>query len=235
MLRTPHDYSSSRTGLTYWVDLLEGVSTEDILASLVDAHKFLPSSMYWEMAFKIVHRAYVSPNRSFLMGQSTSHNCLKCNSPHADLLHNLWSCPHIRRFWQYIKQFTLDFLLPTCPDSMTWALFGILPSDLSDIPKAHKRLLFYISAAARKSVLQCWIEPTPPTKRVFLEKLSFLFRMDWVETALNKEKKTKLFFSTWDRFIHILPSHIKTKLQNCFGFTTWYLEQQVSGHSPIQT
>lgn len=133
---------------------------DDILTSLVGAFKFLPLSMYWEMMFKIVHRAYVSPNRSFLMGQSTSHNSLKCNNPHADFFHNLWSCTHIRHFWQRIKRFTLDFLLPSCPDSTTWALFGILPPDF--IPTVNKKLLFYISVAARKSILQCWIDHNPP-------------------------------------------------------------------------
>lgn len=76
--------------------------------------------------------------------------------------------------------------------------------------------LVYISAAARKSILQCWIDHSPPTMQICLEKLSFPFRMDWVETALNKDKRTETFFKTWGKCIHFLPSHIKTKLKANF-------------------
>lgn len=103
--------------------------------------------------------------------------------------------------------------------------------DFSNIPNANKRLLFYISAAVRKSILLCWIDHSPPTQRVFLEKLSFLFRMDWVETALNKEKKTKLFFATWSKCIRILPLHIKNKTKDLFR--VYYMVFGTAGSGPL--
>lgn len=54
LLRKPHDYSTSHSGLTYSVDHLREISVEDI--------QIPTSSMYWEIMFKIVHREYtVSP------------------------------------------------------------------------------------------------------------------------------------------------------------------------------
>lgn len=63
---------------------------------------------------------------------------------------------------------------------------------------------------------------------------TFLFRMDWTESSLHKEKRVKLFFTIWQKFIEILRNHIKSKIEECFGLMSWHLEQQLAGVTEVQ-
>lgn len=47
---------------------------------------------------------------------------------------------------------------------------------------------------------------------IFLDKLTFLFKMDWVEAMTQKEPIAKPFFETWESFISILPVQIRPKM-----------------------
>lgn len=106
----------------------------------------------------------------------------------------------------------------------TWALFGSLrETDLTILPHS-KRLIFCISAAARKTILQIWIGTNHTSLCIFfLEKLFFILRIDWVDTTLQKESRVCKFFLTWQPIINILPDHVKTR----------YLEQTIGGNPPI--
>lgn len=113
-----------------------------------------------------------------------------------NLFHCLWNCPLIQIFWQRILFANTSYNLGLTP---AWALFGQLPIGKARIPPFQKKLLFCISAATHKTILQTWLDPE------FLEKLTFLLRMDWVNTFLYKDTKVQAFFDTWSTIIQIKP------------------------------
>lgn len=205
----------------------------NILAAANKTIKYIPSVSYWEMTLKTIHRGYISPKRNYLMGGVSTSACSRCGEAEADLFHCFWGCPLIGDFWGRIHRFAVTHTKHQFSLTPSWAVFGSLHETETSLPSQTQRLLFCISAAARKAILQLWIGPILPTQRIFLEKLTFLLRMDWVEASLRKESRVKKFFQTWTPIINLLPTHIKSRIQSCFQNTTWYLEQSIGNNSPL--
>lgn len=98
---------------------------------------------------------------------------------------------------------------------------------------ASKRLLHLVAAAGTKAILQTWLSDQAPAFRLFLDKLTFLFKMDLTEATMHKERLTLPFFETWESFASILPANVRQKMRDCFQSTTWYQEQVLLGAEPI--
>lgn len=84
-----------------------------------------------------------------------------------------------------------------------------------------------------KTVLHTWLQDHEPPFTLFLEKLSFLMKMDGVGASLHKETRVQKFFNTWESFIAILPLRVRQLLFDCFQPTTWYQERLLLGDTPI--
>lgn len=232
-LRAQIDYESRNAGITKWSVDVPGITTDSILDATQKAIKYIPNISYWEMTLRIIHRGYISPKRNHLMGGCPSPACSRCGESEASLFHCFWSCPISQSFWQRVHQFVVTHTTFRISLDPAWALFGSIQETDLYLPSHSKRLIFCISAAARKTILQMWIGPNHPSLRIFLEKLTFLLRMDWVDATLRKESRVQKFFLTWQPIIIILPDHVKTRIQSCFQNTTWYLEQIIGGNPPI--
>ncbi|OCT79508.1 hypothetical protein XELAEV_18026318mg [Xenopus laevis] len=167
------------------------------------------------------------------MQRRDNSNCPKCGQPGADLMHCLWSCPYIRRFWNQIRDYANRHLVNFVPLSAAWALWGITPNAHTRITRGAKRLLLIITAVAKKTILQVWITNSPPTVKLFLEKLVRVFYMDWIEASLNKNAIVQRFFETWETFIDIVPQTIRLRLHECFFCTEWYITRTIHGDPPI--
>lgn len=181
-------------GISRWSTQDQGLTPDLILRSLTTALKYIPATSYWEMFLKIAHRGYISPYRNFLMGNLPDASCSRCGESTADLYHCLWSCPLIQAFWQRILRFTNTNLSLTLELTSAWTLFGLVSWDDMRVSPLQKKLLYCISAAARKTILQTWLDPEHPTLCLFLEKLTFLLRIDWVNASLHKEFKSSSLF-----------------------------------------
>lgn len=179
------------------------------------------------------HRGFISPKRDCLMGGTSTSACTRCGENDADLFHYFWDCPSIKEFWCHIHRFATTHTKCQFSFTPSWAITGSLHETEMVIPSQSKRLLFCISAAGRKTILQTWIGPILPSQRLFLEKQTFLLRMDWVEADLQKESRVKKFFQTWTPIINLLPTHIKQRIQTCFQYTAWYLEKNLGNTAPV--
>lgn len=204
------------SGIARWSDDDPELSVTNILDAAVKTMKYIPSVSYWEMTLKTIHRGYISPNRNYPMGGSSTSACYRCGEVDANLFHCFWGCPSVSEFWGRIHCFATTHT--NCQFALTpsWAITGSLHETEIVVPSKSKRLLFCISAAARKTILQTWIGPVLPSQRLFLEKLTFLLRMDWVEASLQKEFRVKSFFQTWTPIINLLPTHIRQRIKTCF-------------------
>lgn len=227
------DYANAHSPLTKWRLDDPTLSYQLILNAMEQANKFLPSSRYLEMRLKISHRAYLTPHRGYLMGVYATADCFKCHAPEANLFHCLWACPVIQQFWQRIRQFVTDNLTNFVPNDPSWAIFGYLDPDIHRCEDGAKKFLHLVAAAGAKAILQTWLDEQAPAFRIFLDKLTFLFKMDWVEAVTHKERLTQPFFETWESFVSILPPHIRQKLRECFQSSVWYQEQTLAGVEPV--
>lgn len=135
--------------------------------------------MYTQI-MNIYHRAYLSPLKCSQIGLYTNHHCPKIGAPEADVRHCFEDCPKIRRFWILVWRFAIDFWLDPLLLTPVWAIFGTLP--IGHKVGAGDRKMFLAISAARKSILQVWIQQTPPSVK-FLREKYYIFRMDWLETV----------------------------------------------------
>lgn len=55
-----------------------------------------------------------------------------------------------------------------------------------------------------------------------LYKLSYVFRMEWVEASLHKESQVHKFFDIWEFFIQTLPTDTQQSIMQCFQYTQWF-------------
>lgn len=78
--------------------------------------------------FKLVHRAYLTPQRLNQIYPGAYPHCWKCGGGIADFQHMLWSCPKLQSFWGEAVHF-ITFLL-TIPIPMTFSvcLMGLVSS-----------------------------------------------------------------------------------------------------------
>ncbi|OCT56387.1 hypothetical protein XELAEV_18000165mg [Xenopus laevis] len=201
------DYVSIPKGPKQWTVDIPDLSMEVIFGMYKQLWRTLPSSIYREMFLNLLHRTYLTPEILYKMQRRDNSNCPKCGQPGADLMHCLWSS--------------------------AWALWGITPNTHTRITRGAKRLLLIITAVAKKTILQVWITNSPPTVKLFLEKLVRVFYMDWIEASLNKNAIVQRFFETWETFIDIVPQTIRLRLHECFFCTEWYITRTIHGDPPI--
>lgn len=72
-----------------------------------------------------------------------------------------------------------------------------------------------------------------PPFQLFLEKLSFSMKIDWVEASMTKETHVQRFFEIWESFIALLPRRVQTSIYERFQLAAWFQERIVTGDSPI--
>lgn len=138
------------------------------------------------------------------------------------------SCPNVLGKGFYFYHHT-NFV----PFNAPWVIFGYLDqSDFSCSPGCRK-LLYMISTSGLKTILNTWNHSTIPPFKWFLEKLSFLMKMDWVKSSQNKELHVQRFFENWESFIALLPTRVQCSIKECFHLTSWFQERLLSGGPPV--
>ncbi|OCT72413.1 hypothetical protein XELAEV_18035393mg [Xenopus laevis] len=238
MRDTPQTYTSRTIRLLTdedWDNALDRflLRTNSTRGTISLNYKFLHNSIDYDSIPKGPREWTVDIPELTTEERRDSSSCPKCEQTGANLIHCLWSCPYIRRFWTQVRDYATRHLVNFVPLSAAWAIWGKIPTTHSRITQGARRLLLIVSAVARKTILQVWITTTPPTIKLFLEKLVRVFHMDWTEASLNKNTIVKWFFETWETFIDICPQTVKIRLHDCFHYTEWYITRTMSGDPPI--
>lgn len=80
--------------------------------------KFLREGKSKFTQYKIVQRYYWTPVRLNRLGIMNNSLCWKCQNDNGTLIHCLWECPIIKRFWMVVVRILSDWLerpVPLCP------------------------------------------------------------------------------------------------------------------------
>lgn len=102
--------------------------------------------------YNIVHRAYLTPARVQRMRSSLSPKCWRCDHAPGDYIHIFWSCPVISVFWSQILTEVNELLS-----------ISIVPSPRKTWCPGWLREICWVSFYARKSIVLCWKQKTPPS------------------------------------------------------------------------
>lgn len=146
---------------------------------------------------KIIHRYYWTPVRLNRMGVMNNSLCWKCQKDTGTLIHCLWECPIINRFWSIVVHVLSDGLgkmVPLCPGLCLLGDKERIANMLSD---KFSVIIVGVSVAARV-ILKHWKTSKAPQVK---EWVNMMIRMASYECMLYKlNNKDSTAISVWENF-----------------------------------
>ncbi|XP_040184732.1 uncharacterized protein LOC120917483 [Rana temporaria] len=140
-----------------WEEIFQGVSS----CSLNVAQRL--TQLY------IIFRVYYTPRRLQLMGMQTDDVCTRCKRVHGDLIHLLWRCPKLHKYWSEVMSTVNSVFGVSMPVDPRVCLLGVLEEHVEEVytREAVQRALFQ----ARKLIMIHWKSETPPTLREWIDRM----------------------------------------------------------------
>lgn len=137
-----------------WEEALQAIPT----CSLNVAQKV--SQLY------IILRVHYTPSKLHKMGRVSDPICCRCRQHNADLIHLLWRCPKLHRYWHEVISTLNGVFQTTVPVDPMQCLLGVLdeviPEEQTKV--AVSRALFQ----ARKLILMAWKSAVPPSVKMWI-------------------------------------------------------------------
>lgn len=174
---------------------------ERILEGYRHIHKLTISETWRETQFQIIHRAYYLFRTN--EAGSTQAQCPWCSLPYHTLLHRLWECPTITRYWNLVPAHIFKINNIQLPNNPLLCIFGCepLPSTSSSAGSLNLTQWTHITLlVARRTIMSHWIKPTPPSlPAVECSMLSF-FNLERLNTIVLNFRSTSRFFARWCKY-----------------------------------
>ena len=165
-----HDTTISKLKQKWETDLGCTYDDPDWHNLLERSQMVLVSTKHRLMQFNIFHRVYYTPLRLHKMNGDISAMCPRCKVVEGDLLHMLWSCPHLDNFWRFIISTVSEIIETEIPqDPRLWILGDV---SLININSNKEYFLTLTATAAKKVILVNWKSDKSPSQRHWLNELS---------------------------------------------------------------
>lgn len=147
----------------------------------------------------LLHRVYRTPARLHKWGIRETPLCPKCEGAHGDLLHMIWRCPKLFRYWKEVLDMISQVYMFNIPREPVVCLLGALDEEALT-PSAHTAVLrlLYI---ARKLIAQLWITPRVPTGKQWVEQVNKLLIRE--KLTYQHRKAPRKFYSLWQAWLDV--------------------------------
>ena len=147
----------------------------------------------------LFHRVYRTPVRLYKWGCRDLPLCPKCCAQEGDLLHMMWKCPKIFRYWNFVlTTISQTYQIPIPQDPVVCLLGALEIPSLS--PNGHTAIirLLYI---ARTAIARLWISSRVPTDRQWIEDVNRLL----IKEKLTYQHRNALrkFYSMWQPWLDV--------------------------------
>lgn len=145
----------------------------------------------------LLHRVYRTPLFLHKIGLRESPLCNRCNIHPAGLLHMLWNCPKLVRYWKgVLERINAVFSVSVDDTPLTCILGHVEDLAIVDEGKIAVARSLYM---ARKVIALHWLDPLPPTVKEFEEKVNWLISL---EKGINlKRGRTTKFEKIWSPWL----------------------------------
>lgn len=109
----------------------------------------------------LIYRLYYTPEKLFRFGKRQEASCQRCGDGRGDLIHMLWRCPKLHRYWEkLVEEINVIFRSSLAMEARTCLLSLFEKNDmLKDTQTAIIRCLFQ----GRKIIARKWQAKEPPT------------------------------------------------------------------------
>ena len=128
--------------------------------------------------------------------------CQRCKVNEGNLIHMLWSCPHLDVFWKFIITTVSDVVESEIPaDPRIWILGDI---SLVNVNFHKKYLISLAGTAGKKIILVNWKADNCPSQRHWLNELTSYCTPEKI--LYNVRRRPETFNKIWGSFLNALPS-----------------------------
>lgn len=147
-----------------WEEILQAIPK----VSVSEQHRL--SQIY------LIHRVYRTPLFLHKIGLRDSPMCNRCCVHPASLLHMMWNCPKLVRYWSdVLSLINMTFSVNIDMDPMT-CILGYVEDVMVD---AHEKLaIARILFMARKVIAYHWLDSAPPTRQELVNKVNWLLLLE---------------------------------------------------------
>jgi hypothetical protein len=166
------------------------------------------SLIFSEAQIRTSLRFHLTPVRMANIKISGDSRCWQGCGERGTLLHFWWDCKLVHSLWKSVLQFLrrLDIVLPEDPSI---PLLGIYPED---IPTNKKDTCSTVLIAALFIIGRSWKEPRCPSKEEWLQKMWYVYTMDYY-SAIKKNEFMKLL-GKWMDLDGIILSEVTQSQKN---------------------
>uniref|UniRef100_A0A6I8SLC4 Reverse transcriptase domain-containing protein n=1 Tax=Xenopus tropicalis TaxID=8364 RepID=A0A6I8SLC4_XENTR len=157
----------------------------------------------------LIHRAYYTVQRLYAMKVLSSPLCPRCGSETATLVHTLWSCPSLKKYWGEITGW-LTAAIPGWAEGT--ARNCLLTVDLSDTLDNHTKL-FILKAMfhARRILTLHWKDQTPPKSQEWKKAMDDTAALE--RTIMDKRGKLLTYMQIWRHWTDCLGTPVPFPLR----------------------
>lgn len=160
----------------------------------------------------LLHRAYRTPLQLYKWGIRDSPLCPKCERDHGNLLHMIWKCPKLFRYWKEVLDTISEVYMIPLERTPVVCVLGGIDEELAPPPTCIALIrLLYI---AKKLIAQWWITPRVPTRVQWIDSVNRLLIREKI--TYQRRKAPQKFLSIWQAWLDVpgLAPHqlIKDKL-----------------------
>lgn len=155
-----------------------------------------------ETQFKIAHQAYDPFHHN---PTHSSHSSSPwCAISRSTLFHWLWGCPATSSFWDQILKYIDKIYEIPIPKHPMLCVFGCdtpTASPPTSIPKNLPQWTHVCLLVVHRTIMQAWINPTPPQLTTAKQELWTLFLMEMLDTVTKHFKPIGCFITRWRRYM----------------------------------
>lgn len=138
-------------------------------------------------------------NRRTKWGVRDTPFCPKCVGDIGDLMHMLWKCPKLFRYWKEVLDVISQVYTITVPRNPVVSLLSALDEETLT-PSTHMAILRLLYVV-RKLIEQFWIIPRVPTRRQWVERVNRLLIREKL-TYQHRNAPLK-FFAMWQAWLDV--------------------------------
>lgn len=159
-----HSASSLEKLRTQWVEDVGPLDEDDWREALAAPRSAAISMRLRLIQFKFLHRVYFTRARLWRAGLIASPECLRCGEDVGTLLHTVWQCPPLCRFWGRVLSCLSEVLGWELPTSPRFALLHVMEGVGGNIYKRH--LLWLGLVLAKRDIALVWkASQAPPLSK----------------------------------------------------------------------
>ena len=128
--------------------------------------------------YKVIHRAYATPYRRYIMKLQPDYYCQFCNnSSPGSFLHMFWECPVVSDLWAQANSALSNMLEIDYASNPCLCLLND-DSNLT-LRVFQKRMLFAGFTAVKKTILQHWITPDISMYKFWIGCVQKIVNLEW--------------------------------------------------------